>query len=302
MVCLLSLALSDAQAFVRPSTEPESHRHSPMDISAGFSSQANELSPNLMKAWDSTFLFTFSAFDRLGTATAFIVDIKKAPTGYDVYFLTNYHVFENDCSPHGRCFSAAVRRGIGWNSIKRDFIGQSQDVVLMDYIEVMKVSRNPDLALLKARLGGEESKGKTPTELRLRPLPIRAQCRQMNGERIWIIGFPSTYLRDKPESMIAQPKLTYKRWSSGLALDVRLTASRYGETQNFLMTTADSLGGNSGGPVLDQLGRVVGVHSIGVANQASGHAYEGNETPGAERFHSGAVPCFVIQEFLKGAL
>lgn len=299
IVCLLSLSLDDTRAFMRLATEPESHRPLPMDISAGFSTHTDGFSPNLLNAWNSTFLFTFSAFGRLSTATAFIVDVKKTQTGHDIYFLTNYHVFEGDCSPHGRCFSATVRRGIGWNSLKRDFISQSRDVVLMDFIEVVKVSRNPDLALLKARL---EGKGKTPTELRLRPLPIRDQCHQMKGERVWIIGFPATHLRNKPGSAIERPEMTYKRWSSGIALDVEITGSRYGETQSFLTTTADSLSGNSGGPVLDQSGRVVGMHSIGRANQESGYAYAGDETPGAERFHSGAIPCFAIHEFLKGAL
>lgn len=104
--------------------------------------------------------------------------------------------------------------------------------------EVLRVDRRRDVALLKLE--------EIPEDMKIHPLPIRLDKPDV-GETVYAIGSPRlTRLQDTVTSGI-------------------VSAHRYNrrERQPYIQADVDIYGGNSGGPLIDENGNVIGISVLG---------------------------------------
>lgn len=124
-----------------------------------------------------------------------------------------------------------------------------------DYGRVVSVSASKDLALLE-----------TTGELRLPPL-ILASAAAGDGDEVAAVGYPMNVDRaqglDMADVFRPQPPVKSRGYLSG---------ARPSRDVDTLLHTAAIARGNSGGPLLDSCGRVLGVNSFGTASDEGGDA------------------------------
>ena len=130
---------------------------------------------------------------------------------------------------------------------------------------------------------------------KVKAIPFSGSCDLNSGDPLIAFGYPNVDLR-RPELQrvpIPDSQKIEKRASVGVFIS---NDGKYGAT-----TTVDSLPGNSGGPVLNERGEIVGVltkalamYSVGgVKNQNAeiDYPYLGNETPTNLQHHSIMSSC-----------
>lgn len=147
---------------------------------------------------------------------------------------------------------------------------------------------------------GEVTPGKDVAVLKMEgqnfpTLPVGDDSSLSQGDSLFVMGYPaavtfsSTFKQGESE---VEPTLT-----SGI-LSRRVTMQGGWDA---LQTTADITNGNSGGPVLDSTGRVIGIATFYIAtNIPTGNAEQPNiqqQVPGANFI----VPISVVKEFLNQA-
>jgi hypothetical protein len=147
----------------------------------------------------------------IGMGTGFMVN----GAGADLTIVTNHHVVA------------------GGHRFEIELPSTGGAPVVLGRVEVLKVDREADLAVLRAGRPDGAAAG-----LELSPGPVQL------GQPLAVLGYP--YVRG------SQPTMTVERG------DVTAT-ERIFAAQPYIQTNANVNPGNSGGPVLDGCGRVIGV-------------------------------------------
>jgi S1-C subfamily serine protease len=268
-----------------------------LNVAEGFSSDPKLAPLVIQAAWSSTFLVLFDEPTSYHLGTAFLIQKKALANGStDVYFITNQHVVQNNCTPNGVCPELTLNQRAQLAYEPGGLHLLSSDG-LFKKITVVGRSENPDLALLKANVA-------TQSDRLPEPLVVSKSCVVTVGEPLVTVGFPDTSVRTDPSSLpIDQKNMITKRWSQGvLTGSLKFDVYSNGSVNNLIGTTIDVVGGNSGGAVINRNGEVVGVIKGAVSVQKNNFRYDGNETPGALDWQSYAVRCEELKEFLQAHL
>ena len=204
------------------------------------------------------------------------VGISSIGTGFGVgekgkpveYFVTNRHVLACDKEDVA---SIAERNKIPGNA--RYEVTSKYYIILSNIeqklpVDVVKISDRTDLAVVQINVPTTERK----------PISIRAfSDDSVNGEQIFTLGFPgaadifqSDSTQDKLYSDLKQITKT-----SGIVSRI-LSHSQTGEGE-LLQTDAPIAGGNSGGPLVDKKGNLVGVNTYSINNTEIHGAVSSNE-------------------------
>lgn len=211
---------------------------SPALCAIGFNKNPQGLPKNVFEQWNSVFQVRATSDDNKGKftiGTASIVKIEDEK----IYFLTAQHVIKNSCPEIGPCHKNAKLIN---DSATPNFSVGGMELISQDL--------DHDLALIAVNSQFiANNQKKFPT------IKTPQQCENKN-ERSFNIGYPDTSLRTGGQKKFS------KQWSSG---------NVYGEDEtqptgdyNFTLrkNTADALLGNSGGPVVNSKGELIGAVSM----------------------------------------
>jgi len=116
-------------------------------------------------------------------------------------------------------------------------------------VKVLKKSRKHDLALLQVKI-----KKSTPY------LEIRDPNTLVPGEELWVIGNPLLAYKETVTNGVFSRIFLEADWKK----EVKLKRPPYKYRGDWVQYSAPTMPGNSGGPVVDSEGRVVGVASLAV--------------------------------------
>ena len=162
------------------------------------------------------------------------------------YLVTNYHVVEY--------FIATGKSSAGGALVVFFDADTYEEAYVVDYNEEM------DIAVL--RLGA-------PTDLR-KPLKLHIATEDMVGSRVYAVGYPGT--SDAVGSI--------SNFGTNDATVTDGTISRLvvqsGTGRRVIHTTAVIHGGNSGGPLVDENGAVLGLNTFSYINSETGESIEGS--------------------------
>lgn len=240
------------------------------------------------KNWDSIFLVQAKEADSelYAFGTAFLIETSQDSKGQDLYFLTNNHVVRNSSE-------ITIYKESEINVTDFGFEQESYELQI-DNVKILKSLEQPDLALMHVRIKKDVDVPK--------PVKFSEDCQLQQKEELFIIGFPTVSLRTAKNHLpIHDQKKVYKRWSKGISLGIReFNLEENQQVINGLATTADAIGGNSGGPVLNQNGDLVAV--LMGANVDESGGYKGSEDPNNLKFHSTAISCTIVKDFVQDYL
>ncbi|MEK6772336.1 MAG: trypsin-like peptidase domain-containing protein [Bdellovibrionota bacterium] len=157
--------------------------------------------------------------------------------------------------------------------------------ISFDQVELLKSTKNQDLAIIRA-YKRQDIKYALKSFAFSKFFPKKA-------DKLYTIGFPNLSLRKcnkdlKKNTGILFSKNVEKRWSEGFYVDIYSSDNkRDSNTEYWLGTTIDAVPGNSGGPVLNVNGEVVGLM---VRSLNGGECYSGIESSENFRPQSFATP------------
>ena len=255
----------------------------------GFTTGA-DIPPDVLVAQDSVFYVYFAKSTTSGevttskheNGTAFVI---MEDSSY-FYFATANHVIDGVCEktcPGVTLFQKASRRVSMLTSNAPPAVEKNS--LTFDKVEVVKSSQNPDLAIIRAEK-------RQDVKYSLKSLKF-SNSLPKPADKLYLIGFPDLSLRDCHRDLEFAKDGTpiiadvAKRWSQGIYIDLYASNDRKDSTTEIWMaTTVDVLGGNSGGPMFNVLGEVVGV----LVDGRKGGCYLGNETAGKLSPQSFGVP------------
>ncbi len=258
----------------------------------GFQTRLAAAPSILSKAWYSSFLVFLDEplTTSIGTAVLFKAIIGQDET--QLYFITNKHVLHGNCQSIGVCSILRLYRDaqINVRNSQMSFVSGTRELTR---VEVLKQSANPDLALLKVSL-------KNKLAVEFHPIQMPKDCKLKVGEPLFSIGFPDASMRTYKDSVaIEYPNQIVKRWSQGLYVGgFERQTKGLGESR-FIGVSSDSLSGSSGGPILNLQGELVGIVKASAGNKENEYRYLGDERPGNLDWHSLAIPCAEINEFIR---
>lgn len=238
-----------------------------------------------LKAWNHTFMYTLTkknaynfTLDSMGTVS--VLFKKEIEDGAYIGLITAKHVVVDKDNLGGRIF-----RNMKYNTV----INLAEEIEELTDFKFMKTytSLQYDLGLLVIKVSTAEAKKMTP-------LKLTEKCNYGEGSPLSIIGFPAVMYRHRSDQVvpIALPSIITKRISEGRYVEDYIT------NENGLMvaTTADAMPGNSGGPVIDAQGNLMGIQA---AVKYAGLKYHGLESRKHLIGHSWIVECKRVKEFAQ---
>ena len=253
----------------------------------GFSTFTNPTPTVIANAVDSVFFLNVLNGKSSELGTAFMVGSEVGLNSTKVYFLTTTHSLKSVCSKPGPCPNLFLHQNpvIELNSADKKFSFQTKDLSLHNF-EIVKVSQNPDLVLVRTIIPSYQART-------LKALRISKSCEVAPGDKLYAIGFPGAYLRTHVAAFpIEVPNVIIKRWSEGILVEEsNFKVEKSPGLNDLFATSIDSLDGNSGGPILNEQGEVVGVEKASRATPKNQYKYTGQEKPGSMDWSSLAVPC-----------
>jgi S1-C subfamily serine protease len=214
--------------------------------------------PAVRAMWPSVYALVCERRNSVYTATAFLV--AKAPSPRrkgraDYVFVTAGHAIA-ECKRTRQHLAANINQP----RFEADGITVARRPQRLKGVKVVHVDDAYDLALIKVE---------APAELRIgSPIPVDAQCDPDLHERLYAVGFPGV---GKRRSL--RLKREEKRWSKGEIVGLG-KADFGGAEQLYIASTVDSLPGSSGGPVVNETGRLIGVVAKGVATEENKFRYD----------------------------
>ncbi len=266
----------------------------------GFFTTTYNLPGGVRTAWASTFGITYRSSG--APASAFLVHKEVGNSAgaygkYFFYFLTSEHVVRaNNCVEKTVCSSIRISSSLGIDNINRAAITTNDLNRTFDNPEVVRISKEPDIALLKVEVDSKSFYAYDLVEIK--PVP---NCKIANGSAIYVIGYPGTHARPGAKGTTdADQYLNIKRWSTGFVIDQTISnLNNSGPLVHWTSTTADSLGGNSGGPAVNSNGELVGIMDSGARIGTYNSKYLGDESRQPMVPHSYLENCQAVDAFLK---
>jgi S1-C subfamily serine protease len=168
----------------------------------------------------------------VGTGTGFV--ISSVSGSNDLYFITNQHVIE------------------GTRGLTVGFLHNQHSHIYS--ATIVEVSMDFDLAVLRLRVGEQDSYAPPPLKIARRDIK--------KGEAAFAVGFPGV----SDDFDFERKNVLESTFSSGLVSRSYMGPfRRNGRSLEIVQHTAEINHGNSGGPLLDSCASVIGVNTLGVA-------------------------------------
>jgi S1-C subfamily serine protease len=244
------------------------------------------------RAWDATFLIAMSSESNHYMGSSALIGVHHQGQTYNLYFLTAFHVIKNNCKLNAKCKDTLLlptanvpMSSEGLESLSTQASHAMKDVVLVKFDESF------DLALLRVQ---------TPLGIAPAPIPMVDSCSDLSGIQTYTIGFPWVSARVSPNSKaINHRTILLKRWSAGLLVGPLSKTPRGNYLLNedesnkvpFVALTADALSGNSGGPIVDEEGRLVSIQKAITAQESTGYQFD-------SEWNEIGVRCEILRAFV----
>lgn len=186
----------------------------------------------------------------VGTGSGFVINAEG-------YVVTNHHVIEELLSGNKgaiRILFDEQARDLG-PELDREITGKDFKQAAIGYLfkrlpaaEIVWADERLDLALIKS----EKPQG--------RPLPLAATGLVKEGDKVWVLGYPGSGDLTGPSSLV-----TLKSKDGVLVSKERFAAY----DRPVYQVTAEIHHGNSGGPLLDDCGNVIGINTFTIGKSSS---------------------------------
>lgn len=239
---------------------------------------ADKQPPAVRAAWGSVFAFVCEGRDSRYVASAFLV--KKTLRGKvaDYDFVTAGHAVE-DCRQPRRYLVEDLTQA----RYESDGITRAPSLPKIDGVSVKIIDAAYDIAVVRVSASPKLRIGA--------PLPMGEACDRAVHRPLYAIGFPGVGQR---RSLAKLREM--KRWSGGEAVGLGRAEFR-GTEKLYIASTIDSLPGSSGGPVIDDSGKLIGVVAKGAAAPENGFRYDVDpKKPGD--WQTFLVPCEAVAKII----
>lgn len=258
----------------------------------GFSTSLATAPKSVKDNWSKTFAILTDYPTIYDAGTASLVWKRKSASKWDLYFLTANHGVDAKCEGGKICPHTYLVRDLRGRSMNNKFTPDQLQGLFFEEVDVVDKSTNPDLALL--HVIAPLSTANIPD-----PISLPTSCEISPNDKLFTVGFPAAAGRTNPLSApIPNKDEIEKSWSHGVFVD-KFHAGDGDNIKLYFGTTIDALEGNSGGPVLNTDGTIVGVLVKISGDKDKGFRYDGNEDPKSLDWHSLSVRCEYLQDLKR---
>lgn len=240
---------------------------------------ADKQPPAVRSAWGSVFAFVCEGRDSRYVASAFLVKKTSRGKDADYDFITAGHAVE-DCRQPRRYLVEDLNQP----RFESDGITRAPPPAKIDGVAVVFIDAAYDIAVVRVSASAKLRIGA--------PLAIGEACDRAMHRPLYAIGFPGTAQRRSLAKLREA-----KRWSGGESVGLGRAEFR-GAEKLYIASTVDSLPGSSGGPVIDESGKLIGVVAKGAAAPENGFRYDVDpKKPGD--WQTFLVPCEAVSKIIE---